>query len=81
MRWCESLRFVPDLAEERVLVGILEPPLSNALDREHGGLSANIRRALKNLHGRVLPEHISEGEDPEEILGKDPARIRQDARK
>lgn len=63
----ENLRCVPNLAEESILLGFLEQPLSNALDGEFRRLSANIANGLENLHRRVLPEHVSEAEDTEEI--------------
>jgi len=73
----KAATFVFHLAEELVLLGFLEHPLPNALDSKHRSLSASINRALEDLHRRVLPEHISEAEGPEEIWPKVHGRARE----
>lgn len=62
---------VVHLAEELLLLGILEHQLSDALDSEHGRSSTWLymfRFALENLHGRALPEHLAKAEGQKEIL-------------
>jgi len=59
------------LAEELLLLGVLEQQLSDALDGEHGRSSiwrCILRFALENLHGRALPEHLAKAEGLKEIL-------------